>query len=295
MASSVALLLLACLAVCVFSRSQTPPWSSSSGMFAKLSKTSPRTVGASVLAAAAAAAASATAPSSCGGATGSLLPRTVPPILLALFGFVFPSGASPLNPQTVTRVGSPFFQGWLVRTVDHAQDLSVIFIVGSFSSAASGEFSEHYVFCAAAQRGRLLCHAESFPDPETVTVTGSRPSVPSLLPQPLSPPPAPVNVTWSAQGLGRFRFTAEACEVDFRLPGAGPGRPAVGLRLRTAGRGAAWGPGLSGPEGWLGRLPLLLPCHYFVHSVGVRCDYRLRLALGPASASASASASAQAT
>jgi len=199
--------------------------------------------------------------------TGTTLKRAVPPILLSLLGFAESSGASPLNPQPVMRVGTPFFQGWLVRTVDHTQGLSFIFIVGSFSSQDSSEFTEHYVFCAVSHKGQLLCHQEHFPDPTLVTITGSAPSRPSVAPR-LSPP-VPLNVTWRAEGLGSFRFTQESCSIDFRL-----GPLHVALKTKST---LPWRPGssvLHGPEGWLGYTPLL-PCHYFVHSVGSHCEYRL--------------------
>lgn len=37
---------------------------------------------------------------------------------------------------------------------------------------------------------------------------------------------------------------------------------------------------MDGPEGWLRRAAQLLPCHYFVHSVGSRCRYELTAGSG---------------
>ena len=196
----------------------------------------------------------------------------IPPVVFLLLSCcgALPSDASPLNPQPLARISFPFFQGWLLRTTDHDTDTSFIFIVGSFKAPKSEKFMEHYVFCAASHRGRSLCHAEAFPHPDTVVITGSVPSRPSLLLLSNSAPAFPLNITWRAKGLGSFCLTDEVCSLDFCLP-------QVHVRLRTTSPSKPWlskGPALSGPEGWLGYTSLL-PCHYFVHSVGSKSRYSL--------------------
>jgi len=143
-----------------------------------------------------------------------------------------------------------------------------MFIVGSFSSSACGEFTEHYVFCAANQRGKLLFHEEHFPHPASVRITGDLPARRALLSSAQSQPPT--NVTWAAAGLGSFTLEEGRFSADFKLG-------AVGLKLQGGGRRPWSGKdSLDGPEGWLG-YTTLLPCHYFVHSVGSPCRYWLTL------------------
>ena len=196
-------------------------------------------------------------------AGGTLLP----PLLLFLAA-VSSAEASPLNPQPVALFG-PFFQGWLVRTVDHACQRSVILIVGSFSKGGSRRFDEHYVFCGVETPDGAQ-QFEAFPDPSGVSITGSRPSLP--FPVRLSPFMQKTNITWAAKNLGWFKFNDEECCADFKLGGA---------RVRfTAKNRVPWSPTnthSAGPEGMLGYIPFLLPCHYFVHSCGSDCDYALEL------------------
>jgi len=254
------------LMLCVFIRCGNSLWSKS-GLFDRLSKAVPHLRPFSKPEPTSSAAQVPLAQDS----STSVLHKTIPPVLLAVLSCAQPSDASPLNPQSPAhRLLTPFFQGWLVRAVDHSQDLSFIFIVGSFSSSEASDFTEHYIFCAANHRGNALCHEESFPDPDTVTVSGSSPSGPTLFPRLF--PPVPLNVTWRAQGLGCFRFTDGSCSINFQL-----GPLSVKLKSNSALPWDPDGPPMTGPEGWLGYMPLLLPCHYFVHSVGSRCSYSLTL------------------
>jgi hypothetical protein len=61
---------------------------------------------------------------------------------LFLFAFSEKSAASPLNPQSISLTG-PFFQGWLLRTVDHSKGVSIIFIIGSFSRRKNANVSSN--------------------------------------------------------------------------------------------------------------------------------------------------------
>ena len=109
------------------------------------------------------------------------------------------ASASPLNPQAISLRG-PFFQGWLVRTIDHSQGISIMFIVGSFSGKGSRAYDQHYIFCGiSSPQGNYDSHL--LPDPSTVIVSGG--DVSSMLPfrkEKL------LNITWSAQGVGSFSF-----------------------------------------------------------------------------------------
>ena len=192
---------------------------------------------------------------------------TIPPLLLLFFA-VSSCEASPLNAQPIALFG-PFFQGWLVRTVDHSCRRSFILIVGSFSKRGSRIFDEHYVFCGVETADGVQ-HFESFPDPSGVTITSSSRSLP--FPTELSPFAHPTNITWSAKDIGSFCFNEKECKADFKLNGA---------RIQfTSKQRIPWSKRNThseGPEGFLGYIPYLLPCHYFVHSVGSSCEYTLDL------------------
>ena len=68
-----------------------------------------------------------------------VLGRLIP--FLVLFFNKDAAEASPLNRQVVP-IRGPFFQGWLLRSVDHREGVSIIFIVGSFSRSGSKIFSQ---------------------------------------------------------------------------------------------------------------------------------------------------------
>lgn len=88
-------------------------------------------------------------------------PERIIPFLFIFFAHLSNANASPLNPQCV-HVRSPFFQGWLVRGVDHKHRSSFISIIGSFSEANTNNYTQHYVFCGI-QKGDQCWQAEIFP------------------------------------------------------------------------------------------------------------------------------------
>jgi hypothetical protein len=165
--------------------------------------------------------------------------------------------ASPLNPQPIA-IRGPFFQGWLIRTIDHARERSVMLIVASFSSHRSATYTEHYVFCAVTEHDTTRTFT-AFPEAGSVAVSAPGES-------------KGLDVRWTARGLGEFHFTDSLCVADFAFGDA------LSVSLRVENR-RPWGDdGLSGsgPEGWLGNTNLL-PSRYFIHSVGSDAAYRLRL------------------
>jgi hypothetical protein len=164
--------------------------------------------------------------------------------------------ASPLNRQAVV-VRGPFFQGWLIRTIDHAHGRSVMLIVASFSADGSATYDEHYVFCAVTERDSTRTFS-AFPRPASVEVSapGERRGL---------------DVRWSAEGVGTFHFTDALCTADFTFGDA------LSVSLRVSNRKPWSEDGSSkGPEGWLGHTNLL-PSRYFIHSVGSAAEYALRL------------------
>jgi hypothetical protein len=198
-----------------------------------------------------------------------VLKIVIPPLLLFLLS-VSSCDASVLNSQPIA-IRGPFFQGWLLRTVDHRNSRSFIVIVGSFSSKGSKRFDEHYVFCGVSTKDEGIVNYEAFPEPNTVTITGSSPSLPSILANFRPSFKQNTNITWTAENIGYFKLTNEECSADFKLGGSH-------IKFSTINR-MPWSRSniySAGPEGWLGYTSLL-PCHYFVHSVGSDCTYSLSL------------------
>lgn len=160
-----------------------------------------------------------------------------------------------------------------MRTVDHANSRSMILIIGSFSSRGSSCYDEHYIFCGLSTKAEGTYHFEAFPERNSVTVTGSAPSVQTLMANFRPSLSKETNITWSVKDVGYFKFNDEECSADFKLGGAH-------IKLSTKKR-KPWSKSniySAGPEGWLG-YTALLPCHYFVHSVGSDCSYVMRLPL----------------
>jgi len=194
----------------------------------------------------------------------------VPPVLLFFLSTTH-ANASPLNKQLISLNG-PFFQGWLIRMIDHKHSLSFIFIVGSFSKYRSKIYDEHYVFCGISSPS-YNNHIESFPSPSSVTITSSKASY--LIPI-INPTLA--NITWMAHGLGSFTLTDQQFVGDFIF------KDHFHLTFNSTGR-YPWNKDnhhlFDGPEGWLGTSTVFLPCHYYVHSVGSYCSYRISLTNRP--------------
>ena len=193
----------------------------------------------------------------------------IPPLLIFLLS-ISKCDASVLNPQSIA-IRGPFFQGWLMRTIDHENSRSFILIIGSFSAKGSKKYDEHYIFCGVDIKGKGTLQFEAFPQPDTVTIEGSSPTLSSPFPFRKSELSKNTNITWAARDIGHFRFSDDECSAEFKLDGA--------LIKFSSNNRLAWSksdPHFAGPEGWLGYTSLL-PCHYFVHSVGSECRYSLQL------------------
>lgn len=179
------------------------------------------------------------------------------PMLLFILS-VSKATISPLNKQNI-EISGPFFQGWLVRIIDHREDLSLICIVGSFSAHKEAKYSQHYVFSAVNGQD-MKEHAELFVDPENVLICGGENKLQEL------------DITWNSSSVGGFKFNDVTCTGNFTFPNR------FSVQFQTAGR-MKWAKSrmsFSGPEGWLGLTSALLPCHYSVHSTGSNCTYRIQ-------------------
>lgn len=164
---------------------------------------------------------------------------------------------APMSTQKL-KVHCPHFQGWFVRGVDHDRQQSFVLIAGWFSEAESPDYSQHYVYCAA--ESPLASHSvEAFPSVDQVTISN-----------------ASDGLRWEAEGVGALHIGDSSITADVQVSG-------MTLSFRAAQR-MPWAEGRrsGGPEGWLGYLAPLLPCHYHVHSVGSDCAYTLQLPDGTA-------------
>ena len=81
---------------------------------------------------------------------------------------------------------------------------------------------------------------------------------------------------WSSASCGRILISDNRITVDFTLPGSHG--ESVSLQADLSDH-KPWGPcrkSEQGPEGWLGKVGFVLPCRYFVQSLGSRTSYTLR-------------------
>jgi len=182
----------------------------------------------------------------------------LPPLLLFILS-TSEVETSPLNAKRIKATG-PFFQGWLVRVIDHEQSLSAITIVGSFSRRWARTHTQHYVFCAIDSPS-MKEHAEMFVYPGDVKIGK------------VGAPHQTVDIAWTSRE-GGFTFNDSHCSGQFTFADK------FSIAFDTTNQ-MKWSPknnalSFGGPEGWVGLMSPLMPCHYFVHSVGSRCSYRIR-------------------
>ena len=124
-------------------------------------------------------------------------------------------------------------------------------IIGSFASSGQSIYDQHYIFIGV-QTPNERYHLEAFPKEGSVRIQGGQ---------------SKFNMTWTADTFGYFKITNDTCEAVFTLNNNT-------LRLNTSNR-IPWSlsdPSTDGPEGWLTKTTLL-PCHYFIYSVGSDCTY----------------------
>ena len=204
--------------------------------------------------------------------SNTYITRFVPPSILFFLLGVKKCNASPLNKQVVA-INGPFFQGWLVRSIDHVQQSSFILIIGSFSSAGNAEYDQHYIFVGINSPDRGSEHYELFPTEDDVIISSTafdkNKPVPPLRSSNWISSISTTNITWSAKNIGYFECGDMNCVADLNLS------PSCRLKFNCTDR-LPWSKSnfKAGPEGWLGYTPFL-PCHYYVHSVGSLCNYMI--------------------
>jgi hypothetical protein len=208
----------------------------------------------------------------------SLNSLSIPLLSLILLSSKASFEYSPLNLQRIS-IRGPFFQGWLIRTVDHTQQLSCITIIGSFSKIDSNCYDEHYIYSAINYQN-VTYSREYFPSPSTVTIQSA--TITDSL-----------NIHFQIDNFGYFHFNQTDCIINFQFDDH------YQIHLHAHNR-LAWNHHhhhhhhqqqqqmkkiqkkqfsfkSAGPEGWLAYTNLL-PCHYFIYSVGSKTSYTLKFA-----------------
>jgi hypothetical protein len=160
----------------------------------------------------------------------------------------------PMNKQSIPFF-TPFFQGWLIRTIDPIKEVSCVAIVGSFSPSMSAYYQQHYIFTAVNVKGSTYVH-EEFPDPKHVIVKNLERSS--------------TNFIWQSEQFGYFHISDGHAQVHFRFPQLEIYLSAA-ERMPWADSSTAF---FDGPEGWLGKTSFL-PSRYNVHSIGSSTDYNI--------------------
>lgn len=149
----------------------------------------------------------------------------------------------------------PFFQGWLTRMVDHSQNMSVIVIAGSFSASSYRNHTQHYIYCAVDRKeGTIIRFA--FPNASDISIS-----------EPVQKQKLDVQISWKDHGY--LKFNDSHSVINLSLDDSS--------RISIVVNGSVpWSRRLSfgGPEGWLG-LTKLLPCRYYIHSLGSPSSYTM--------------------
>ena len=151
---------------------------------------------------------------------------------------------------------SSSFQGWLLRSIDHDHSLSFMVIIGAYSPKFSRAYSQHYIYLSVhTPEGFFYAHKVLSPGDISISETSA----------------TELSLLWKSQRHGVIMLTPSMCRVNVTVDG---------LRIESNSTSSlhwAEDSALSnGPEGWLGRT-CLLPCKYFVHSLGSPTDYVLTI------------------
>lgn len=163
---------------------------------------------------------------------------------------------SPLNQQHVS-VRGPFFQGWLLRMTDHNSNTSVIVIVGSFSAKRTVHYTQHYIYSSLTVAGNTV-KEQLLPIPSLVCITSASARSPNM------------DILYEVDNIGYFHFNDTDNVIDFKFSGN------LHIQIHATNR-IPWSNSkfnMQGPEGWLAYTSLL-PCHYYVYSVGSSSTYNI--------------------
>jgi len=232
-----------------------------------------------------------------GGAAGKQKAPSLPNALfvfVAVVGIVLdsllpPSGQTSFMMPLALPRRKPFFDGWFIRITDLAMKTSCSLIVGSMRRSGSESFNEHYVSISFSsprfgRKGHKPYELQSFhhvSTQEEVSILFDERKMSGFENEIDWRAPAAgrcSSFSWESKECGSMRFLdgGARVEVDMRL--RNERNEVIELRAKLR-QPKPWGKNEAGPEGWLGRTPLL-PCRYFVQSLGSECSYTLRRRCG---------------
>jgi hypothetical protein len=182
------------------------------------------------------------------------------------------SCASPFDPHPLA-AREPFVEGWFVRVVDHAANVSAAVIVGAFSNGSDyggfgGPAGEAFVALLLQRPGHPPVTQQSVLHGSAGDVNVTKHGLPVTRP-PVAGTPAEFEYR-SAQGALLVTNNGSAAAIDFVDVVAGL-RIEVNLSTRVPYSRAH--PDADGPEGYLP--DQLLPTHYWVQSLASQATYRI--------------------
>jgi hypothetical protein len=171
---------------------------------------------------------------------------------------------------------SPFFEGWFTKTNDFQQNLSFAVIFGSFQPpnwalAADFKFEQHWIaFLYFNLSSGETFTVQDISQDTDFPVTVKKASTGAFITTNPAPD-APVDFIWNSTKYGTYAVRDNVTEMRFQIGD-------VKVNVTTNGR-KPWSeasPNADGPEGILGKVSFLLPCHYAVHSLASPTTYSLQ-------------------
>jgi len=174
---------------------------------------------------------------------------------------------SPFDPHPLVRrpYGS-FFDGWFLRVVDHAHNRSLAFVVGAYQppSHPVAEYESSWMSIMVASADGSTVTEQTLAAGVTIVQSGG--TAPPFAPDFTAPPRFEVSVP----SILSLRVDGDEVELDASING-------LRVEVHVAAPRVPWdatAPNGAGPEGVLRFAPSsLLPCHYFVHSLGSPSQY----------------------
>lgn len=180
---------------------------------------------------------------------------------------LLPVLASPFDPHVHPPSRQPFFEGWFFRVSDQSTGVSAALIVGAFQASQSLAFGQIWV-ALLADIGNETVVQQHFVEPTSFAATRwGDPATPST-------PDAPSLFEVNAEGLSLV-VRDDVAWVEATVGG-------LTLHANSSAR-LPWStdkPDGPGPEGWTSHASALLPCHYYVQSLGSHATYHLEAAVG---------------
>lgn len=152
---------------------------------------------------------------------------------------------------------APFFQGWMVRSVDISKNLSIVTIIGCYSNKSSNSFDQFYIY-SCIQQGEKYQIFDSIISNENISIQIDKFNKGK-------------SISWIDSRFGHFKLGESTVEIDLKFPNN------LQINILSNER-IPWCEGdclFPGPEGWLSLFSSLLPCHYFVHSLKSKTDYSI--------------------